>query len=70
MDGNEKNLQTKNDYYYTNYKTLIIEYAWDWMLANGYTEKDIKFLKRQKPTALMQQQDTIVECLQWDVRCK
>lgn len=41
--------QAATDYYYTNYKTSdLIEYAWEWMLANGYTKKDIKCVKAAK----------------------
>ena len=35
--------QAATDYYYKNYKTaVLIDFAWDWMLANGYDKKDIK----------------------------
>lgn len=41
--------QAATDYYYRNYKTSdLIDYAWEWMLANGYTKKDIKCVKAAK----------------------
>ena len=45
--------QAATDYYYRNYKTsVLIDYAWDWMLANGYTKKDIKCVKAAKAGAI------------------
>ena len=41
--------QAATDYYYKNYKTaVLIDFAWDWMLANGYDKKDIKCVKAAK----------------------
>ena len=45
--------QAATDYYYRNYKTSdLVEYTWEWMLANGYTKKDIKCVKAAKAGAI------------------
>ena len=38
------------DYYYKNYKsTVLIDYAYDWMLENGYSKQDVKCVKASGP---------------------
>ena len=62
--------QAATDYYYTNYKTSdLIEYAWDWMLANGYTKKDIKCVKAAKASGINATTGYYCRMLTMDVRC-
>ena len=45
--------QHATEYYYRNYKASdLVEYAYDWMLANEYTKKDIKCVKASKSQSL------------------
>lgn len=39
-----------SDYYYKNYKSaVLIDYAYDWMLENGYSKHDVKCVKASGP---------------------
>jgi len=41
------------EYYYKNYKsTVLIGYAYDWMIENGYTKYDVKCAKASSGSSI------------------